>query len=213
MRRVSVQFRKKAFKIRGLQNAPAILSKHMRGGLTGIGRRLKASAVRYMRRDSGESHKSLRVKVDGKFETARVDVYSNLVQAIIDAYGLRRGVFAPYSRGTRLYRWASRKLAGRTSREVVREAGPVSPNPLRRAGGRVVRVKKVGRVIDVSARAKRTAKERSIELFARRVARKIFERGIKPTHWNERALEANKGHIINDIRNAVFRAANEMSRG
>lgn len=210
---INVKFRQKAFKIRGLKNANQILSKHMRGGLSGIGRRLKATAPRFMRKDQGTAQRSLQIKTTGTFENARVEVFSTIIQAIIDAYGLRRGVHAPYAPGSRLYRWASRKLDGRVSRTVNPAAGPVSPNPLRRAGGRVVRVKRVSRVINTTARVSRTAKERSILIFARRVARMIYLKGIKPTHWNERALEANKGHILNDLRNALRRAANEMSHG
>lgn len=210
---VNVKFRQKVFRIKGLTNANAILTKATRGWLDGVSKRLKSSAVRYMRRNTGESQRSLMVSRTGTFENARVDVFSNIVQAIVDAYGLRRGVFPPYAPGSRLHAWARKKLSGRASATVTRVAGPVSPDPLRRAGGRVISVRKVRPVARAGARVKLPPKDRYIEIFAKRVARKIYLQGIKPTHWNERALDANRNHILNDLRNAIRRAANEMTRG
>lgn len=219
--RVSVRFRLKAHKTAGLNNAPKILAKHLKGGLRGIGKRLVASSRRFMRRDTGEEQRSLIVAINGSaFEKTELEVYSTLTQAFIDAYGLRRGVFPAFRRGSRLYQWARRHgnvSVGDIGNPTRTEQGPVSPiaNIYRRAGGRITKVRRVtrGRKGSGNLGGQRGTKLDTTERIAWAIARSVYLHGIRPTHWNERALDANKQHIINDMRNAIARAAREISRG
>jgi hypothetical protein len=218
---VRVGFRLKAHKLAGLRNAPKILQKHLHGGLRGIGKRLVASSRRFMRRDTGEEQKSLVIEVSGSsFERSELEVYSTLTQAFIDAYGLRRGVFPAFRRGSRLYQWARRHAnvsLSDTGNPTRTEQGPVSPiaNIYRRAGGRITKVRRVrsGSKGTNSVGKQRRTQLDTTERMAWAIARSVYLHGIRPTHWNERALDANKAHIINDLRNAIARAAREMSRG
>ena len=76
-----------------LKNAPRVLNKHMRAGLESVGKRLLVAAKSRMRKDSGKEQRSLTSLVQGRNLGLRLTVYSTLVQAFVDAYGLRRGVF------------------------------------------------------------------------------------------------------------------------
>jgi hypothetical protein len=217
--RVNVQFRIKAHKIAGLTNAPEILRRNMVGGLKGIGKRLVTSSKRFMRRDTGESQKSLIISITGsELTNTQLEVYSQLTQAFIDAYGLRRGVFPTFRRGSRLYKWARRNANVRSvddSNPSRTEQGPVSPveNIYRRAGGRITQVRKVRKGQTVRGATQRSSRLDTTERVAWAIARSVYLHGIRPTHWNEKALDANKQHIINDLRNAISRAAREMTRG
>lgn len=205
--RFNVRYRKE-----GLAQAPKLLSKNLRGGLETVGKRLRTSSQKRMRRDTGEAQKSLVYRVytnDTKFTLL---VFSTLVQAFVDAYGLRRGVFPNFRVGSKLYKWVTRKLQGKESREVKTFE---VPSRKRRRGRRNRQVRKIRRVTEVktvNTRTRNRAKERSIKRATFLVARAIFKNGIKATHWNRRALEANKRMITRELSNAISRTVNELKK-
>lgn len=213
-----VKFRLKAHKLQGLKNAPQILRKNLRGGLTGIGSRLTLSSQKFMRVDRGRQRRSLRTSITGPGIDLELQVYSRMVQAFVDAYGIKaRTVFPPFVHGTRLYDWTRRKLAGSGPDKIRPRSGakkqrkPRKVRKIRKAGQRGT-----GPVYRpaIVAKARRT-KNRNwrIEKISYIVARKIFLHGIRANQWNIKALDANMGQIINDLRNAMRRAALEMSKG
>lgn len=205
--------------------APQILAKEMKGGLEAVGKRLITSAHSRMRKDTGASRKSLKSVVTGKGLGYKLEVYSTVVQAFIDAYGLRAGVRPPFAVGTNLYRWASRRVTGRSSERVKTYHAPpsVTPTPKLKRKGRVRGTKKIRRLrkaggkgtavqtIAVSARQK--AKNADAKRLAFLVARAIFKRGIKGTQWNYKTLQANRKRIIQEMSNAISRAVVKMNRG
>jgi hypothetical protein len=77
---------------------------------------------------------------------------------------------------------------------------------------KVQRVTKA-RQTPLTKRERTRAKDASADNIAFLAARSIFEHGIRPTHWNKEALDANKAQIIRDVTNALKRAANEINRG
>lgn len=210
-----VGFRTVWYKDDGLRRAPVILAKHLRGILEGIGKRLTRSSVARMREDLGSEKKSLRIKVTGSGLNLELRVISELAQAFVDAYGLKRGTFPPYQPGSRLYAWALRK-------EKTWEVKKTVPRP---KGTKVKSTKRVKRVTKVKgnkriythARIRPTSRKNLQNSGVRRiaflVARAIYKRGIKPNHWNTRALEANRQQIIRDLQNGLERAAREINRG
>lgn len=225
---LSLKFRL-AFREDKSSKASRILSQEMKGGLEAVGKRLITSARSRMRRDTGEEHKSLVADVTGTGLNLKLEVYSTLMQAFIDAYGLRAGVRPPYAVGTRLYKWASRKAKGVSSRKVTTYHVPphVGPAPngkkksLAKAGRKrrlkaprqIKRVSKGKGGVILKARARRNAKNNNVARLAFLVSRAIFRKGIKGTQWNYKTLQANQQRIVRELSNAVARAANKMTRG
>lgn len=209
----------------GLVNVPRILSRNLRTGLLGLGKHLAKSAQSRMRRDTGAERKSLKIEVSGRSTDLGLTVYSTLVQAKVDAAGLRRGVFPPFSAGTPLYNWAKRKAMGKASQRV-KVTGKVpkrtktqrDSNFFRRHRIREDRESGVARFRPRTPRAVRgkTRRARAINRLTSRIAfltaKKIFRHGIKGTHWNKRALDANRARITRDIKNSLIRAMQEMKR-
>lgn len=204
--------------LEGIKNAPKILSRNMRQALYGLGKRLVKSSQSRMREDTREAKRSLTISVTGSNLDLALLVFSTKVQAIIDAIGLPRGVFPPYREGSRLYRWASRKVRGQESPRVRRFKVPKrSLYQLNKNFERRARLRKIDRVKKVSApRTTGNKRVRARNANAKRVAfliaRSIYRRGIRATHWNTKALEANKNQIIKGITNALHRSIIEMSR-
>lgn len=204
--RFNVRYRKE-----GLAQAPKILEKNLKSGLMAMGKRLRTSSQKRMRRDTGEAQKSLVYRVytnDSKFTLL---VFSTVVQAFVDAYGLRRGVFPNFRVGSKLYKWVTRKFQGKESRQVKTFEVP-SRKRSYRTKRRVRRVKRITAVKTVNTRTRTRAKERDIKRMTFLVARSIFRNGIKATHWNRRALEANKRMITRELRNAISRTVNELKK-
>jgi hypothetical protein len=117
----ALSFRVLHHNTRGLDNASQILARNLRGGMEGLGKRLRTSAQSRMRRDRGDEEKSLRIEIKSQGANTQLTVYSTLVQAFVDAYGRSRGKFPPFGVGTPLYRWAERKASGNRSRVVKLE--------------------------------------------------------------------------------------------
>ena len=213
---LALRFRLLAHNLNGLNKAPQILARNLRGGLLGLGKRFRASAQSRMREDSKQEKKSLVIRVEGQGANLSLTVFSTLVQAFVDAYGMKRGKFPPFKRGSRLYSWAQRKSRGIESRAVklvnrpTRGLSSLTRRPIQKAK-RLKRASDSGKPMSRDKRA--TAKEQSTRRLAFLAARTIFEQGIRPTHWNQRALDANRQQIIREINNALARSANEINRG
>lgn len=204
--------------LNGLKQARPILQRNMRLGLTRIGGLFQKGAVSRMRKDTGESIKSLQIVVRGKGLDLGVLVFSEKIQALIDAQGLPRGIFPPFGEGTPLYRWAQRKIRSNPSKRVKLGAVPkrslfqLNKNYLRRQRLRnVTKVKKV-RV----GRRRRSEQVTGLDNQGKRlafiVARVIYRKGIRATHWNTKALQANKNKAIAYISYAIQRSITEMRR-
>ena len=208
-----------------LKNAPAILANEFKKGLESIGKRLTSSAETRMRKDSGDERRSLQTVIEGKGLGINVVVYSVLLKAFIDAYGMRPGVRVPYGFGSRLHTWAQRRVRlgsnslPKSSSTAYDGAGPrrvfqpkTKVTQVRgTAKPRLGRVTKSGTKVKGSARIANKNKQASRLAFL--VARTIFDRGIKGTNWNRKALEANKGRIIRELKNSLSRAAVRINRG
>lgn len=214
----AIGFRLLVHKDAGLRDAPRILGRNLRGGMESLGKRLKTSAQGRMRRDRGDSEKSLRIEVKAQNANVQLTVYSTLVQAFVDAYGMSRGKFPPFSKGTPLYRWASRKVSGIESRNVNLEGATEralshtrSRRPTKVARRR--RTTRIKNAAPLSRSVRQRAKDTDTKRLAFLAARAVFEKGIRPTHWNTKALDANKARILQELKNALSRAANEMSKG
>lgn len=207
-----LKFRTLVHKDTGLKNAPKILSKHFRSTLLGIGKLLRASAIRRMRRDTGDEARSLIIRVEnqGQRLPSRLTVFSTLVQAFVDAYGMKRGRLVPYRRGTRLYAWAFRKTRGKESKIVNK---PKSRRKLSHLSRSLPRARRGKKAVVKRPRVQISNRSRQADKLAFLAARKIFEQGIKPTYWNKKALQANRQSIIRQVKNGLARAANEINRG
>lgn len=212
----------------GLKQLEKNLVTEMRGALGTIGKRLTASSESRMRRDTGESIKTLKTIIEGRGLNLSVIVYSTLLRAFIDAYGLRPGTRIPFGQGTRLNKWAERKIGtgektGITEGFSESTIGPkrvFSPVKVRRVVPRIEIVTPVKRIRvtkkttgPVRAVARERAKNRAANRFAFLTAREIYHRGLKGSHWNKAALEANKGRLIRELKNAISRAVNKVRRG
>lgn len=203
---LSVKFKQK-YHHQGLKDAPRILHKHMRGGLTAVGKRLVTASRRYMREDTGAAKQSLRYRVSGTQLNLDVIVFSNLVQAFVDAYGLKaRQAFPPYMVGSQLYQWAARHPIpeGRS--------GTKTSKGVRRSRRMQVRKSKRAAKGHVASKKRLTGKQNSIQRRSYAIAKSIYNHGIKGTEWNRRALEASRQTIIREMSNAISRAANELRR-
>lgn len=188
-----------------------------------LGKRLATSAASRMRKDTGESRRSLKIEVRGRGLDIHLLVFSTLVQAKIDAVGLRKGVFPPFKEGSRLHSWAKRRARGVTSARV-KITGSVPKRTesqrlsnfqrrqrLRMQKGRY-RPPKATRQIGEGSRRTRAINAKANRI-AFLVARRIYRRGIKGTQWNRKALEANKSRILREMSNSIRRAMNELKRG
>jgi hypothetical protein len=227
----SVKFKLVAHKDTGLRAASRILAKELRGGLIAVGTQLvKSSRVR-MRKDSGDTQRSLRSIIEGQGLNLSLDVSSDLVQAFVDAYGLHRGIFPPYKPGTRIYSWAGRKISGGlevrgTTNKIpllrVRATphGPALPKhrnvrrfkaskirTIRNSEGLLQQVRPVG------PPARNKTQNAKIRKLAFLIARAIYRRGLKGSQWNIKALQVNERYIVNQLQNALYRATNVINRG
>ena len=202
--------------LKGLDKMEATLSKFLRGALEGITKRLKVSAISRMRKDSKESVRSLKMAVMGRGLQLSADVWSNLVQAFIDAEGLRKGVFPNFRRGSRLYAWAARHVKDEGKFEKVKTFNFKKGRP-RKPSAKKLEVRKLPKRVKGSqplTQSKRQkAKDSSVKRFAYLVARAVYQKGIKPTFWNREALKANERQIRQDLQNGITRAVNEINRG
>lgn len=205
-----------------LKKAPNVISKHIRRGLEILGRRLRTSSASRMRKNTGAEARSLQIQVTGNFLDLELRVFSTLIRAYIDAYGLPRGVFPPYGLGTPLYRWALTKANGNSFKRVktvkdIRSVRTLTRN--RSKSRRELVASKAQKVNPITEKATSVLSrgQRSARAQARRtaylVARSIYQKGIRATHWNTRALDANKSRIIREMQNSLARAANELRRG
>jgi hypothetical protein len=217
---LSLKFRVNAHKtnLTGLKDASKILQRNLTSGLNAVGKRFYRSSTSRMRKDTGASQKSLQIKVGGKGLDLGVIVFADAIQAYIDAMGLPRGVFPPFGEGTPLYRWSRRRVKKIPVKKVKKEKVPkrtlfqLNKNWERRR--RLRGVKSIRSVANV--RASGNKRVRRVNNDTRRltflVARAIYRKGIKATHWNVKALEANKNVMVNEIANALRRAVVEMGR-
>ena len=215
---MKLKFRLEARQDTALKRAPAVLERNLRKGMETIGKRLKRSAQTRMRRDLGDSQKSLVTRIEGTGLNLRLIVFSTLIQAFVDAYGLRRGVFPAFGVNSRLYKWALRKARGSESK-VIREKNlgkTPGPKKVKKLSGRVRSVRRAKhqqaqRRLNAGQRAK--AKNTDARRMAFMAAKKIYYNGIRPTYWNRKALEANKHRITRDMQNAISRAVREITKG
>lgn len=216
---LNVKFRKTArTNITGLKKFPQVLSKNIRKGLFAVGKRFVISSQARMREDTKTAKRSLKIVVKGSGLDLGVLVFSSKVQAIVDAVGLPRGTFPPFGEGSRIMRWAKRKALSQSPR-VKRYAVPKRTLfQLNRNFERRQKLKKIDRVKKFNApRRPGNKRIRAQNNAARRMAflaaRTIFRRGIRATHWNRKALEANKSSITREIQNSIVRAMAEVGRG
>lgn len=210
-----VRFTSKYKKDTALKAAPKILQKNLEAGLEGLGKRLRASAKSRMRRDRGDEQKSLVVKVRVQGLNMNMMVFSTLIQAFVDAYGLRRGVFPDFKVNSRLYDWAKRRLRNIPTKQIQTIGTPSGPAK-RAYKARIKKIKRRrkirGQGEPVTSRQRHRAKVSDIRRLAFLVARAIFNRGIRAGGWPKKTLEANKQRIVRDMQNALARSANEINR-
>jgi hypothetical protein len=217
-----VQFRLVAHRDAGLKAAPRILSKELRGGLDVVSNQLIKSSRARMRRDSGETQKSVRGLITGEGMNLSLDVSSALIQAFVDAYGMHRGIFPPFKPGTRIYSWAGRRVRGLEVRGTTGKTphGPAKPKhrnvKLFRTVAKIRTVRNAQGLLSVSRPVGVVAKSRTeaakIRQLAFLIARAIFRRGLKGSEWNIKALQANQKFIVNQLQNSLYRAANNINR-
>jgi hypothetical protein len=212
---VRVKFRLKAHKDTALKNAPRILQKNLSGGLLGLGKRLQTAARAKMRKDTGAEQRSLTYRVRATGLNINLYVYSTLVQAFVDAYGMRRGVFPDFKVNSRLFNWAKRRVRGIPVKRIRTIGTPAGPRakPYKPRVQKVRRVKRIRQIgTTTNAKQRFVAKNTEARRLAFLVARAIYRRGIAAGGWPKKTLEANKGQIMQDLRNALIRSANEIKR-
>lgn len=208
-----IKFTLKYSELKGLRTAPLILGRNLKGSLTGIGKRLIKSAQIRMREDTRASKRSLRMAITGKGGNYQLDVFSTLMQAFIDAYGLPKGTFPPFGPGTKLYQWAARKMrSGRLKPRVVGTSYSKTNRKGIHRPRRTKRLFKVNPARKVDAVGRRKARQVDVKRFAYLAARAIYKNGIVPSHWNIKALEVNKSRILTDLQNGLQRTVNEINR-
>lgn len=210
---MKVRFTLKYDTTTGLKDAPVLLIRAINGALEGLGKRLKTSALARMREDSRESKRSLKIEITGSGLDKHLSVYSNLIQAFVDAKGIApRKVFPKFGRGSRLYQWAERKTQGKASRTVTtynRPKGRPRKRDTAKFEVRAVRGKKT----PLTQTKRQKVKDGNVRRFAYLAARKIYTEGIKPTYWDSKSLEANQTRILQDLNNGIRRAVNQINRG
>lgn len=211
-----VRFTSRYHKDTALKAAPKILQKNLSAGLEGLGKRLVSSAKTRMRRDRGDEQKSLRVKVRVQGLNMNMIVFSTLIQAFVDAYGLRRGVFPDFKVNSRLYDWAKRRLRNIPTKQIQTVGTPAGPAK-RAYKARIKKIKRTRKIKGqqgevATTRQRFRAKNSDIRRLAFLVARAIFRKGIQAGGWPKKTLEANKQRIVRDMQNAMARAANEIKR-
>lgn len=209
--RPSIKFRTAQHQAGALKDAPKILSRHLRGGLEVVGKRLQASARARMRKDVGREQDSLKVYVTGSGLNLNLRVVSTLVQAFVDAYGMKRGVFPEFRIDSPLYVWARRRLKGIPTKQIKTIGTPQGPHHRRKLQS-VTRIHNVRPAGFIPTEKRARAKMSNARRLAFLVARAIFRRGRMASSWNQKALQANRTRIIREMSNAISRAANEMKR-
>lgn len=200
----------------GIKNAIPIIRRNVAGTLQSLGKTLKESAQRNMRRDKGDEQRSLRVMFKASGLDMSILVYSVLTHAFVDALGLAPGTFPNSRRLSPLWNWAKRKYKGIESKEVRYARG--RPKKRLEHRNRVGKAKRINRKSSKNAprptiKNLSKAKARDIDRLAFVFARLIYERGIRPTQWNKKALDQNRGAIMRDIKDALDRSVNEINRG
>lgn len=120
---------------RGIEQAKQILSRSVRGGLTGVGKLLTQAIQPRTRYFEGHERRDVRYVVRGRGLALVLDVYGMLVQTVIDELGLPPGTFPPHRAGSKIYRWVEKRgMRGRSgpdNREPGKKAvryGDVSMN-------------------------------------------------------------------------------------
>ena len=199
-----VQFRLVSRK-KGLRTLERRLPSELKTGLLAAGKRLSRASRSYMREDTGEAKRKLRSVVRGTGMTLTLNVFSNMIQAYVDAYGLKRGTFPNFRVGGNLYNWVRRKM-NRGFTEVERTNVPKTNrrNEVRRLF--LIRVPKVRKLSNTGMALPKPS--RAIRRRTYFVARAIYRHGISASHWNRKALDQQRANIKNDVRNAVRRAIN-----
>jgi hypothetical protein len=217
---------------KNISELPKVLKRQLRGSLTTIGKRLTRSSRSRMRKDTGTAQKSLTTKIrdDGNLDMG-VTVYSTLIQAFIDAYGLKRGVMPNSRVNSELYKWVRRKIkidkvgkfkrATLTRSKRVRLPGIGTKQDVRRFGRRsrarqATELRTVTPIGQDFPTRRITRKQRSEHNSAKRltfvIARHIKQAGIRATRWNREALQSNRAGIVREFQNAIKRTANELKR-
>lgn len=202
----------------GINKAEKIIAANLRGSLEGIGKRLITSAQTRMRENTRASKRSLRFVVRGRGLNLSLDVFSTLIQAFIDAYGLPKGTFPPYQQGTKLYAWAEKNFQEGFEGAIKHKAS-FNRRELRQrrklSSGRNFRVREVKKVKGPRANSSQRMQRRDkdIRRFSFLAARSIFRKGIAPSYWNKTTLEANANRIMLDLQNGLQRAVNQINRG
>lgn len=207
-----VHFKLLSYNDTGLKNAVHILNRNMRGSLMGLGGKLRASAHRIMREDTGAGKRNLTIEVRGGGLNLSMSMYGTLVQLFVDAYGREPGKFPPFRKGSKLYRWTERKIKGFESAKVIRGKAKRTISHLTRRPRQRTKVVKA-KSGPLTTKQRLTARERSIEKVSFLMARHIYEHGIKPSHWNQKTLERNKAMILQDLADALKRSVQEINRG
>lgn len=213
--KVPVKFRIVAHKTGALKQAPAVLRRNLHDGLEAVGKRLQASARARMRKDTGQEQRSLKIEVAGPKLDMTLLVFSSLVQAFVDAYGMRRGIFPPFFVNSKLYIWAKRRLRGLPVKPVRTIGTPQGPRPsiVRRRIPTVRRVRRIrGPVEPINASRRQRARTTNAKRVAFLIARAIYRRGRAGSKWHVKTMEANKTRIVREMKNALSEAANELRR-
>lgn len=206
---IKIGFRNQIRQTAGLDNAVKILNTNLNNSLRGLGKRLVRSAHSRMREDIGNEKKSLKPQiVQGKGLNKTLNVTSDLIQAYIDAYGLKKRVFQNYRRGSKIYEWAKRHQGlDRPRATKIQKVRRRTKAKKAKLNFRVVEAK------PINTKNRLTKREKTIERAAYLIARSIYQTGIRPSHWNKETLKANERQIIRDISNAITRSANQINKG
>jgi hypothetical protein len=92
-----------------LENAGRILVRHETETLGRVGKEVREDLRGRVRKFSGEEARKLKVKLSGRGMNKFVEVFGELIQHVIDEYGLPPGTFQPWGVGSRLYKYVQRK--------------------------------------------------------------------------------------------------------
>lgn len=209
-------------KTSALTNAPAILQRNLKGGLLSLGQKIQASSRTHMRKDTGAEQKDVSYRVTIAGLNMNLIVFATVVQAFVDAYGLKRGTFPDFRVNSKLYNWVKRRVGVRQLNEITRskkelkKARKFQQKNLRVTKRRPKQIKRLkgitNRVAFISTSKRNRAKASNVRRLTYLVARAIFLHGIKAGGWTKKTLEANKSVIISELQSAMSKAVQEIRR-
>lgn len=217
----------------GIDRALQIYSRTVRNAMEKLGRHLQTSWRSRARKARGDEQRGVKFIVQGQQLSLTLDVFGELVQHVIDEWGLPPGTFPPWDIGSRIFNYVKRLALHRKPLKArrassMRRASHVStrrPRARHAAGTQRPLSSPVGGVVGRIGRARRAAapareqtgraiaQSKAVRRIAFLVARKIFEHGIKARHPIAQTFKANRAKIIRDIGMAFQLATRIINKG